>query len=385
MQKDFHLGITYVLCRITGFTSEEANIIAGSSQFVDDAVHDGVLKFSNKYIYEFQSSAHRQIDYRNFIDLKNHKAWIPFHFIPAAQVDGLYPEQTLEKLVCRPNSPVAQLLLKSFSPYFKNAMGMYHLGVTLHSYVDTWAHQGFSGFTSPLNRVKEIYNEHGELDFEKTLKVKKFYKLRRASRRYKTYNNSKITIFLNLIKILYQKILSFGISEFNPIGHGAVLSFPDLPYLKWKYKNWNNQIISRNNTEDFFEAVQKTLEFLVHLRNDNGLNTPEIKQEDLNKIKFMMENIKDEDENIRLEAWKNAILENNFSFGSDTWTYECNEISSWTQELFSIESELEFEKNDLNYPCSFVQSHWKLAHDAIILHRYLLVHTVLPQFDICVF
>lgn len=385
MQKDFHLGVIYVVCRLVGFNSEESDIIAGSSQFVDDAVHEGVLKFNNKYIYEFPSSAHRQIDYRNFVALDNHKAWVPFHFIPAAQIDNISSEETLEKLICRPNSRVAKSLLEAFIPHFKKNTGLYHLGITLHSYVDTWAHQGFSGFTSPLNQVQEIYNENGELDFDKNSRIKHFHSLKKRSYRFKRHHASLTKRIWNLSKIIYQKILSLGISKFNPIGHGAVLSFPDLPYLKWKYKNWNNQIISRDNPKDFFEAVENTIEYLGRLRKITNLGTSLVSNHDLNSIKHLLENTIHEDENVRLEVWKNAILNNTFSFGNDVWKYSCDDISSWTQEIFSIDREIEFSTDDLTFPNNFNQSHWKLAHDAIILHRYLLVHQVLPEFDICVF
>lgn len=385
MQKDFHLGAMYVACRMVGFSSFESDIIAGSSQFVDDAVHEGILNFNNKYIYEFHSSAHRQIDYRNFVALKNHKAWIPFHFIPAGVVDGFYPEATDEKLVCRPNSQISQEMLKTYFPYFKEVTGLYHLGVMLHSYVDTWAHQGFSGFTSPLNKVQEIFNEEINADINVFKKVKNFYKLKRSSPKYKIYKKTQLKIFKNYIDIIWEKIKSKFVSGINPIGHGAVLSFPDLPYLVWQYKNWRGEIITRNNPEDFYQAFLKVIEYLQELRAANKLSIHQIKESDLVEVKLLLTNTINEDENFRLNVWKDSILSQKFTFGVDVWKYECNELASWTQEVFTINSDLEFNCDNLIYSNDFLNSHWKLVHDAIVLHRYLLVNKVLPKFDICAF
>ena len=51
MQIDFHHGVTYLLSRIAGFTAEEANIIAYSSAYVDDATNSGLIKFDNGAMY----------------------------------------------------------------------------------------------------------------------------------------------------------------------------------------------------------------------------------------------------------------------------------------------------------------------------------------------
>ena len=82
MQLDFHHAVTYVTARIAGFGHEEADIIAYSSQFVDDAVSSGVVCFDNKAMYSRISSAHKAIDPRNLDNAENHLIWLPFHFLP---------------------------------------------------------------------------------------------------------------------------------------------------------------------------------------------------------------------------------------------------------------------------------------------------------------
>ena len=112
MQIDFHHGVTYVLARLAGFSHDEAQIIAHSAQYVDDAVDDGTLFFDNEGAYEFISSAHKMLDYRNFSKLANHHVWIPFHFLPGNDLDpklrGKVPD-FVQQAICRPNSVTAKV------------------------------------------------------------------------------------------------------------------------------------------------------------------------------------------------------------------------------------------------------------------------------------
>jgi len=61
MQIDFHHAVTYVLSRYAGFNSEDANKIAYSSQYVDDAVCSEVVRFTNGALYKPLASAHKQL------------------------------------------------------------------------------------------------------------------------------------------------------------------------------------------------------------------------------------------------------------------------------------------------------------------------------------
>ena len=70
MQIDFHHGATYVVARIAGFSPEQAQVIAHSAQYIDDATKEGVIKFDNFSMFRCMASAHKSIDYRNFEALK---------------------------------------------------------------------------------------------------------------------------------------------------------------------------------------------------------------------------------------------------------------------------------------------------------------------------
>src|SRR5262249_6901909 len=79
VQIDFHHATTYALARLAGFSHDEANVVAYSSQYVDDAVNAGAIEFENGASYSRISSAHKMLDYRNFEALADAVVWVPFH------------------------------------------------------------------------------------------------------------------------------------------------------------------------------------------------------------------------------------------------------------------------------------------------------------------
>ncbi|XGC79617.1 DUF6765 family protein [Bdellovibrio bacteriovorus] len=365
MQIDFHLGITYVLARLSGFSPFEANTIASSSQYVDDAVHSGTILFDNESAYEFSASAHRMLDYRNFKELANHRVWIPFHFIPGNQVTHNKATEQVQKLICRPNSEIAQDIVKHVVANFQRPYGYHLLGVTTHAYADTWAHQGFAGITHEINKVHDIFDEHGDLDHEMMNYRKKYFKR-------------------SWYKRIADWVMSYFVSEANPIGHGGVLSYPDLPYLRWSYRDWKNEIIQRNNPQDYMEAIRHVLEMYRLARIEAKLQLVKIQDRDLLKIQELIETIRNEEPEERLKQWEAAILCGAFSFGTDTWKYSSEGSQSWLAEAFDIVSEEDFALEDVPYKASFLNSNWKLMHDALKYYRFCVLHEVLPRYEICV-
>ncbi len=366
MQIDFHLGVTYILARMSGFTPFEANTIASSSQYVDDAVNSGTIFFQNRSAYEFRASAHKMLDYRNFKELANHHVWIPFHFIPGNEARDNGIDSLAQKLVCRPNSLIAQDVVKSSINNFGKAFGYHLLGVTTHAYVDTWAHQGFAGITHEINKVSEIYDGEGALDTDMMNYRKKYYR-RNPFRRF------------------YDWIRSFFVGEYNPIGHGTVLSYPDLPYLRWSYQDWQGRKIERNNPADYMQAVHHVLEFYRQVREANGLPVVKIFDQDLRKVQDLIETIDDEEGEMRLEKWREHILCGSFQFGTDVWKYSPEGPDSWLSEAFEdFEFNDDFELKNVPYKEEFLKSNWKLMHDALLFYRFTVLHDVLPKYKICV-
>ena len=164
MQLDGHHTLTYVLSRMIGFEHYEANIIAYSAQYVDDATNSGNINFTNGAMFSRYSSAHSIFDLRhNFDNEENNLVWVPFHFLPGndgkvagANVKGSF----INKLVCKPYSPVAVDLLDNCMEDINKDYALHRLGITMHVFADTFAHKGFAGVVHDINKVEnlEYYN-----------------------------------------------------------------------------------------------------------------------------------------------------------------------------------------------------------------------------------
>lgn len=376
MQIDFHFGVTYVVSRLAGFEKNEAYKIAYSAQYVDDAVHEGTLKFSNRASYNFISSAHKMLDYRNFEDLANHHVWIPFHFLPGNQIDLKYKNQINDfeqRLICRPNSEVAKEMLERTFEKRDEAYALHLLGISMHVYADTWAHQGFCGITHKINQVNDIFDSDGKIDVEQMKYIKQYFNKNSLWEKFKFI--AKTGDFSPLI----DSIKSLFVSDLSPLGHGAVLSYPDLPYLYWIYENFNGDTIHRDNPNDFAMAVKHMYVALKKFRQEDDTEIPE---EDYHKICKLLSTTKIPDGEERLSVWLDKIKEGHFSFGSEKIEYATQGKDSWLYQSLGFEHPKKFEYQGLDFNPNFLDSDWKHLHDALLQHRFSVLHNVLPKFKI---
>ena len=105
------------------------------------------------------ASAHHMIDASNLSAVKNHLAWLPFHFLP-----GNAGQEATDKLVCKPDSPVAREMLRLAMQDQHSAWALHRLGITMHVYADTFAHQGFVGALSEANQANNVTSGNADVD-----------------------------------------------------------------------------------------------------------------------------------------------------------------------------------------------------------------------------
>jgi hypothetical protein len=353
MQIDFHHGVTYVVARLAGFDHEDASIVAYCAQYVDDAINGGIIKFDNGAMFTRISSAHKMLDYRNFQELANYHVWIPFHFLPGngGKKAGKDPEgKFIEKLICRPNSDVAQQMVRECINRRETAYSLHRLGITMHVYVDTWAHQGFAGVNHRVNEAKKLLDENEQPD-----------------------------------RNLMDRLKNYFVSEALPLGHGAVLSHPDQPFLRWGYINGRGEKISRNNPQDFLEAADNMCKVMQrYLKADPDAIVPGLPESDKGLIAFMLENIKDVKGHVRHQKWLDAISQGKFSFGAANINYIPKGKGSWKYQALGTENPVDRGNEIFPYHPSFLVSNWKLFHDALQAHQFYIIHDLLPQYGICV-
>lgn len=350
MQIDFHHATTYVAARLAGIPKKKADIVAHAAQYVDDATYGGTIYFHNRALYHRISSAHPMLDKRNFKALANHHVWIPFHFLPGngGLEQGENPAgKFIEKIVCSPDSPVALDMVRQAIVDQDRLYGLHRLGVAMHVYADTWAHQNFAGVLHKINEVENA-EEIGNSG---------------------VFNSPLVDIIRDISDVVIP-----------PLGHGRATVFPDMPFLSWRYENGDGKIIKRNNTDDFCKAADKLcMAMQRYIAKDPDADVSGIPSADMNKIQDLFRNTIFEKGEERHQVWIKSIEEDPFSFGSEKITYDSKGKNSWKKEALGSSYDLHLYK----YRKAFLKSNWKLFHDATQAHRHNVVHDLLPRYGIC--
>jgi len=374
MQIDFHHAVTYVAARLAGFDHSDANIIAWSAQYVDDATEEGYIAFTNRGMYYHIASAHKMLDYRNLDELANHRAWIPFHFLPGnagLPVGAGDDIDFTQRVICRPNSFVARDMIdeciqrKDEMPY-----SLHQLGIAMHVYADTWAHQGFSGISHRLNRVSDLRDPENK-PFRKMIRHINDY--------YSRWSRIKNRVMESL-GFDPEASATRLINDFLPLGHGAALSLPDKPYLVWRYRNGAGEEVLRDNPREFLEAADAMCRAMQRYLGKDPLGLPE---GDRLRIYEFLRNITESDPETRHRKWLDEIRNGAFSFGKvNDLHYVENGDGSWKYAALGLEAGND-DETLFPYEPSFLDSHWKLFHDALQAHRLFLLHELLPRYGIC--
>lgn len=146
MNAEFHYYTVSYLARQAGFTDDDADVLAYSSQYLDNALVSYQVEHPGG-VYETLVTHHFGFWDRG----QEWDVWIPFHFFPAGH-DADRPRRrdgTQNPLDVQPNSPRAKAMLVAAL----KSRDLYRVGIALHTYADTWAHQNFTGRNERWNVI----------------------------------------------------------------------------------------------------------------------------------------------------------------------------------------------------------------------------------------
>lgn len=391
MQIDGHHSATYVAARAAGFDHSDAAIVAYAAQYVDDATNAGDIYFHNsEYMYSRIASAHRMIDYNNLVEAANHLVWLPFHFLPGN--DGLAAGDEpaggeLAKLICRPDSPVARDMLRACYSDRDNRRGLHRLGVAMHVYADTFAHQGFVGAMSKANKVGQLHSPIPGAD----------EKLRESawlSAWEMVWGNTKaVWQLLGKSLLLMIKEQQWPLDFWNdlfrrePLGHAKAGTYPDQPYLVWQYLCYDGTTIKRDNPADYVHAVDMMTRAMRAWRSGDESMALErhegLCEADRTLVDELFRSLDEPDGKSRHCSWLQAIGNGRFSFGPAELDYIHKGKGSWKYLALGTEQFHDSGVERYCYSPAFLESDWKLFHDAVQAHRFDVVYDVLPRYGIC--
>ena len=349
------------LARSVGIEKETAHKIAYASQFVDDAKvnkitladdnpADLLSKFEdNEIINAATCHSYSDLSTYNYSSMTANTS--AFHFVP-----GCKGRNFPKKMRCKKESKI----IKSIVEEAVNTDDPIKLGITLHAYADTFSHQGFSGIASKVNDVEEV-RENNKIPskISELIKEKKW-------------------------KQIVTRILPF-VSERKrdrlvpAYGHGQVYSYPDIPYLEWRYEydttdNFSNHYrVSRvKNRERFIEAFSKIKEILQEfLENNEQYRDDSVAAVDYEEFNSILTARKVEEE--RIAAWKEFILANELLSPADKDIIEYDE-QLWLREAFKDFINCDFGRrivNDVYVADDFLQSNWYKYYQGIQWYKKL--------------
>lgn len=340
MQIDMHFYGVYAMARAAGIDSETAGIIAHASQFVDDAMEDEAVVLPDERAMLPTMTSHRPLDYGNAIPGDQWKVWVPFHFLPGNESEsGTF----IEKMVCRRESDPARRMLKSALDPRNRDHWPHLIGIAAHVYADTFSHFGFIGLTHPWNKVKGDSIEASGTHSSSILQ----------------YIRAKFDDF--------KTRFAGDFAEIIPVGHGAVATYPDRPYLKWRFEYETGSRAQgdtdRDNAVSFFDGCKGLYEFFYQFsQTDPGIQDfvgPRAWDEISSDVETILRKEGPKDE--RIGAWKEAISSGLFCHVTPADREIEYERDVWQPEKMKSESDA----------LRFFRAAWK--------HRNYVLHELLPE------
>lgn len=307
MDINFHYFAVKTLAVKAGFPEEEAQIIAEFSQYVDDFNRLFKLECDNIPDYMTKDSVFASnfivgkelkpvttgfsdiIDNAN-IALSDGPKFIvsPFHFIPA-QVANDYTNIATVPAKMDSHSIITDLVIGTINLYKsagnsdEKTKSLVQLGLYLHIFADTYAHQGFSGYRSNINNKK-------------------------ITQYTRTGDSGKASIKTNIYRAL------------PSVGHANVGHFPDLTNYAFVMQDYNNNTITRDNTLIFLTAAQEIFNILKDISPNTTNQQIEFKTLEKDFLKALDTDYNPENFDSMKQAWdhfnihydydKNSIFNN---------------------------------------------------------------------------
>lgn len=344
MQTDMHYYGTYAMARAAGIDKNACAIIATAAQGVDDHATDETIEFLDGARIDTEATAHHTKDVKNLSESDQRLVWVPFHFLPGNEGSSYQ-----ERMICRKDSEIAKAMVENALSMHGMTYALPLMGITAHVYADTFSHHGFSGYKSSLNKVdQDTFQFHDGHRPEIIDYIK-----RKARRLFETFE-------ANIAE------------DASEMGHGAVATFPDRPYLKWSfsYEDRPGQTVERNNPEDFLDGCRALHAMFVRLAELE----PEYKADDGKAFEEIEPFVRDilsceKEMQGRIDAWKNAASDGHL-FANGAEEIPDYDESAWHDQRIGLS-----EESDSRVAIGMPIYHF---YQAASMHRNYVLRELLP-------
>jgi len=373
MDIDMHYYGTYALARAAGIRADAAHTIATAAQFVDDSTLTETIVHPDGARFRGEPTAHHPTELlpiNNLDDQQN--VWVPFHFLPG----GAGTSQS-QRLVCTKDSAVAREMIAHHLDVAGNPACSYALtlmGVTAHVYADTFAHYGFSGGSSRVNRIDATTLEALNGDPLSNPSIDAFF--------------TKFGRQGGLLANFRAGISSFvggqlsGVAGEGALGHGAAATFPDQPYLEWRYTYELPQIagrsaVERQNVTDFEEAAAALYRMFREFVSRRTIFADDASQVDFQHIQGTIKELVRValPSDRRIAAWQRAMSDGKLT-RSGSETIPAYSHRDWRNQTANLKN---LERPELASAVPAYQ-----FHQAAAVHRYYVLRDLLPHHGVYV-
>lgn len=147
MNIEFHYYILHILLLKAGFNETDAYTVAYSSQFVDDSIIAQTITLPENEYHGIITQ-----NYGWWGDWYPKNVYIPFHFFPG-DIDYSPAQRKDGRANMYNTTPGSVQVVELLQEAFKTG-NLYRIGIALHTYADSWAHQNFSGLNEEWNEIK---------------------------------------------------------------------------------------------------------------------------------------------------------------------------------------------------------------------------------------
>ncbi len=363
MQVDMHYYGTYAMARAAGLKKEVCEIIATAAQFVDDNAEKESIEFRDGARLDGEATAHHSINIKNLDREDQRQIWIPFHFLPGNEGDSY-----TQRLVCTKDSEIAQEMIKFNLSLLEKPFALPLIGITAHVYADTFAHYGFSGVSS---RANKIVNDSI-----------RFHSIDPGIEKYITDKAKVFTTNYPREGGFFENIKSWFVEEASgALGHGAVMTYPDRPYLQWDFIYENDphgaRCPIRNNQETYLECCIKLHDLFQRVANAHAAFSDKAAYLAFHTIEAAVKNIiqlqaRKQD---RIDAWKNAAQQGALfgTGGEEIPDYDANQ---WHNNRDNLKRT----KNSRVAPSLSIYRYYQAA----AVHRINIIRHILPEKELIV-
>jgi hypothetical protein len=381
MDRDMHYYGTYALARAGGIAREPALRVATAAQYVDDSDEAaGAVVHPSGARFEHETTAHHpsQLDANNDLD-DQIRVWVPFHFMPGGEGKDFQ-----QRLVCRKDSPVAREMVRHHLDHADRAYAVELLGMTAHVYADTFAHYGFSGVSSYLNcvhgRSTEVFGPNPLVRRLNARMDSFFARFGDQGGLVESFQSAAYRLIGGTASATAERLTS--LNGKGALGHGSVATFPDQPFLRWRYTYeradlWGDEpaVVERNNPGDYLEGCRALHAMFREFAARRPDLADDASRRDFDAIEAMIATIIVDpgERDARSLLWKRAVAEGQFT-GSDGEAIPDYDPSGWRLQLAGL--------SGLRHPSEALAAPVYRFQQAASMHRYYVLRELLPKHDV---